>query len=74
MTDDEARALRDDVRWMRQRLAEVETRSGLMSPNFLTRVFSVWFYALVGQVVFVALLGGAMLALAFAGGLLAGFQ
>ena len=60
--------LRLEIAQLKDQMAALEHRSGLMSRSWFTRVFTVFFYAIAAQ----ALVGLVLVVLAIALGLLGG--
>lgn len=56
-----------EIGMLQQRLDAIERRSGLMSPSFWTRAFSVFGYLIAIQVLFALLLGVGFMGLLFLG-------
>ena len=54
-----------ELRQLQQRVENMERRSGLMSPSFLTRAFSAWGYVIVAQFIVAIVLGGGFFVLSF---------
>lgn len=48
-----------ELRLLRERVDQLETRSGFMSRNVFVRALTFWWHALLAQFLFVVLFGGA---------------